>query len=95
MFSFMKPEYHRKTRTPCAYPGDNVACAKVRRMRLTDTKTRHVWRRIDEAAQYADVSRRTIERHLAAGTLTRGKFGRCVLVDLNELDALITRKKAS
>jgi excisionase family DNA binding protein len=51
------------------------------------------WARLNEAAAYVCVSRRTIEREIAAGRLARHKVGRRVLVDLNELDALLVGRR--
>jgi excisionase family DNA binding protein len=45
---------------------------------------------ITEAAEYADVSARTVRRYVSDGRLTGFRVGpRLVKVDLDELDALI------
>jgi excisionase family DNA binding protein len=41
---------------------------------------------IQTAAEYADVSTRTIRRRIADGTLTGYRLGRLIRVDLDELD---------
>lgn len=42
-----------------------------------------------EAAEYCRSSRRSLERRIAEGKLTRLRNGFRVLVDLNEVDALL------
>lgn len=44
---------------------------------------------LEEAISYCRSSRRTMERRLAEGKLTRFKNGARVLVDLNEVDAFL------
>jgi excisionase family DNA binding protein len=44
---------------------------------------------IAAAAEYADLSQRTIRRYVAAGTITGYRVGpRLIKIDLNELDRL-------
>lgn len=45
---------------------------------------------VSEAAAYARVTPRTVRRHISDGTLTRHNFGGRLLIDLRELNALIT-----
>ena len=46
--------------------------------------------RIPDAAEYADVSTKTIRRRIADGTLTGYRFGgRLIRVDLDELDGAL------
>lgn len=48
------------------------------------------WATLDEAADYARCSRYTIKRRIADGVLALHRNGpRRILVDLNELDAMI------
>ena len=42
-----------------------------------------------EAVEYCRSSRRSLERRMAEGKLTRYKNGFRVLVDLNEIDSLL------
>lgn len=42
-----------------------------------------------EAAEYCRSTRRTLERRIAEGKLTRFRNGFRVLVDLNEIDAML------
>ncbi|MCF3939069.1 helix-turn-helix domain-containing protein [Gordonia tangerina] len=45
---------------------------------------------LTNAAEYADVSTRTIRRYIAAGRLTAYRVGpRLIKVDLNDLDAML------
>lgn len=44
---------------------------------------------LPEAIEYCRSSRRSLERRLAEGKLTRYKNGYRVLVDLNEIDSLL------
>lgn len=44
---------------------------------------------IPEAVEYCRSSRRSLERRIAEGRLTRFKNGCSVLVDLNEVDAML------
>ncbi len=44
---------------------------------------------LHEAAEYAHVSVRTLQRHFTSGTLKRYSFGHRVLIDRNELESLI------
>ncbi len=44
---------------------------------------------LPEAVEYCRSSRRTLERRLSEGKLTRFNNGARVLVDLNEIDALL------
>lgn len=57
------------------------------------------WATRKEAALYARTSVATLDRLITNGALTRHNLGRSVRIDLNELDAHITRntsgKKAS
>ena len=46
---------------------------------------------IEAAAQYADVSPKTIRRRIADGTVPAYRFGRLLRVDLNELDAALRK----
>jgi len=51
---------------------------------------------IDQAARLVDVSPRTIRRRIADGSLTGYRFGpRVIRVDLDEVDALLTRIPAA
>ena len=54
----------------------------------TPTQQRN-WASATDAAKHAGISRKTVDRMCAAGKLTRYKLGGRVLVDLDELDALI------
>ncbi len=54
----------------------------------TSTQPRS-WASATDAAKHAGISRKTVDRMCAAGKLTRYKLGGRVLVDLDELDALI------
>ncbi len=45
--------------------------------------------KLPEAAAYARVSVRTLQRHLKNGTLRRYSFGHRVLIDRTELETLI------
>ncbi len=45
--------------------------------------------KLPEAAAYARVSVRTLQRHLKNGTLCRYSFGHRVLIDRTELETLI------
>ena len=45
--------------------------------------------KLPEAAAYARVSVRTLQRHLKSGTLRRHSFGHRVLIDRTELETLI------
>lgn len=48
------------------------------------------WAAINEAAEYAAVSPKTIRRYISRGDLTGHRLGKRLLrVDLNELDALL------
>lgn len=44
---------------------------------------------LPEAVEYCRSSRRSLERRIAEGKLTRFRNGFRVLVDLNEIDALL------
>ena len=46
---------------------------------------------VTEAAAYLGCSTRTVENRIAAGWLPRYKNGHLVLVDLDDVDAMITR----
>ncbi|MDQ6526879.1 DNA-binding protein [Nocardioides sp. LHD-245] len=51
---------------------------------------------IPHAAEYADVCTKTIRRRISDGSLTGYRMGKRVIrVDLNELDALMTRIPAA
>jgi excisionase family DNA binding protein len=57
--------------------------------RSTKTQTRRLVR-INQAAEYAAVNPKTIRRRISDGSLSGIRFGsRILLVDLNELDALL------
>lgn len=57
---------------------------------MSDDASSRRLRKIQPAAEYADVHPRTIRRRIADGSLTGYRFGpRVLLVDLNELDALL------
>ncbi len=58
----------------------NPATARTRR-----------WASVKEAAAYLGCSTRTVENRIAAGWLPRYKNGHLVLVDLDDVDAMITR----
>lgn len=60
---------------------------------MVTPQTGHRWASLNEAAAYVGLSRRTIEREIAAGHLTRHKLRHRVLVDLNELDALLVGRR--
>lgn len=45
-----------------------------------------------EAAEYCRSTRRSLERRIAEGKLTRFRNGFRVLVDLNEIDAMLQGK---
>lgn len=53
------------------------------------TQSNKRWASADTAAKHAGISRKTVDRMCAAGKLTRYKLGGRVLIDLDELDALI------
>ena len=59
------------------------------RAQATDTKTHPRYATLSEAVEYCRSSRRSLERHIAEGKLTRYKNGFRVLVDLNEIDSLL------
>lgn len=50
---------------------------------------RRRWASLREAADYVDVHPRTLTRRFNDGTLIRYRMGRRVLVDLDELDAVL------
>lgn len=56
--------------------------------RSTTTPRRHL-ASINQAAEYAAVSTKTIRRRIADGTLTGYRFGRVIRIDLDELDDAI------
>ena len=63
---------------------------KVDAMPRTETTTKHPrYATLHEAAEYCRSSRRSLERRMAEGKLTRFRNGFRVLVDLNEIDALL------
>lgn len=52
------------------------------------------WAKLADAAAYmGHVSVRTMRRRIADGQLTRHRVGRIVLIDLNEIDALLLKEK--
>ena len=55
----------------------------------TSTRTHPRYATLPEAVEYCRSSRRSLERRLAEGKLTRFKNGFRVLVDLNEIDSLL------
>lgn len=50
---------------------------------------------LPEAVEYCRSSRRSLERRIAEGRLTRFKNGFRVLVDLNEIDSLLRGERRS
>ena len=50
---------------------------------------------LPEAVEYCKSSRRSLERRMAEGKLTRFKNGFRVLVDLNEIDSLLRGERRS
>jgi len=52
------------------------------------------WATIEEAAKYARCSRRTLDRRIKAGKLKAYRNGSNVLVDLAELDAMLSEEAA-
>lgn len=58
--------------------------------RLQTTTTPHPrYATLAEAVEYCRSSRRSLERRISEGKLTRYKNGFRVLVDLNEIDAML------
>lgn len=55
----------------------------------TSTKARPRYATLPEAVEYCRSSRRSLERRMSEGKLTRYKNGFRVLVDLNEIDSLL------
>jgi hypothetical protein len=55
----------------------------------TTTKLHPRYATLPEAVEYCRSSRRSLERRMAEGKLTRYKNGFRVLVDLNEIDSLL------
>ncbi len=47
------------------------------------------YRKLPEAAAYARISVRTLQRYLKNGSLRRYSFGHRVLIDRNELETVI------
>jgi excisionase family DNA binding protein len=63
--------------------------------RSTTTHRRHLVS-VGQAAEYAQVSDKTIRRRITDGTLTRHQLGkRIVRVDLDELDAVLRGERAT
>ncbi|HMQ64963.1 MAG TPA: DNA-binding protein [Arachnia sp.] len=62
---------------------------EMARAQATDTKTHPRYATLSEAVEYCRSSRRSLERRIAEGKLTRYKNGFRVLVDLNEIDSLL------
>lgn len=57
--------------------------------KLTSTKGARRWATLDQAAAYLNCHRKTISRRLTDGTLSRYRMGRRLLVDLDEVDAVL------
>lgn len=57
------------------------------------TQSNKRWASADTAAKHMGSSRKTVDRMCADGKLTRYKIGGRVLIDLDELDALITESQ--
>lgn len=55
----------------------------------TSTKAPPRYATLPEAVEYCRSSRRSLERRMAEGKLTRYRNGFRVLVDLNEIDSLL------
>ena len=55
----------------------------------TSTRPHPRYATLPEAVEYCRSSRRSLERRMAEGKLTRYKNGFRVLVDLNEIDSLL------
>ncbi len=61
-------------------------------MSLTRSNPARRWASLDAAAEYLGVSTKTLRRMIAAGTVTGYRAGpRLLRVDLNELDAALSR----
>lgn len=58
-------------------------------MAATNTPARPRRASIADAAAYVPCSTKTIRRRIADGTLTGYRFGKKILVDLDELDAAL------
>ena len=61
----------------------------------TSTRTHPRYATLPEAVEYCRSSRRSLERRIAEGKLTRFKNGFRVLVDLNEIDSLLRGERRS
>ncbi len=74
----------------CCGPGYN---SHERRPSMASTRTftkpHPRYATLPEAAEYCRSSRRSLERRIAEGKLTRFKNGFRVIVDLNEIDSLL------